>query len=145
MTGKILDYIIQTSSGIISSDDGNRYSFVSSEWKSSDFPLVNQIVDFEIDGQSAKAIYGTKVEKVNETKGLIMLAFGIILLGVSFYLGYLAILDTLDIFKIMDMGMSRWANLDNGFAKLIFATIAEAIGAFMCFGIGSSILKESKL
>lgn len=74
-----------------------------------------------------------------------MLAFGIILLGVSFYLGYLAILDTLDIFKIMDMGMSRWANLDNGFAKLIFATIAEAIGAFMCFGIGSSILKESKL
>lgn len=57
MKGKILDYNIQNSSGVISGDDGQRYSFVNSEWKNSVSPKVNQIVDFEIDGQNAKGVY----------------------------------------------------------------------------------------
>ena len=33
MKGKILDYNIQESTGIISGDDGQRYSFSKNEWK----------------------------------------------------------------------------------------------------------------
>ena len=40
-----------------SADDGNRYSFENSQWKGTQSPKVNQIVDFEIDGQNAKDIY----------------------------------------------------------------------------------------
>lgn len=54
MKGKVLDYNIQESKGIISGDDGKRYSFSNSEWKVNISPKSNQIVDFEIDGQNAK-------------------------------------------------------------------------------------------
>ena len=49
MKGKILDYNIQESKGIISGDDGQRYSFENKDWKASELPKVNQIVDFETD------------------------------------------------------------------------------------------------
>lgn len=57
MKGKILDYNIQESKGIISGDDNQRYEFINSEWKSDRSPAKNQIVDFEIDGKNANAIY----------------------------------------------------------------------------------------
>ena len=57
MKGKILDYSISESKGLISGADGNRYSFTNSEWRSDKAPAKNQIVDFEIDGTSAKGIY----------------------------------------------------------------------------------------
>lgn len=57
MKGKILDYSIQNSSGIISGDDGNRYEFLNVEWKSDKLPKINQKVDFIIDGNNAKGIY----------------------------------------------------------------------------------------
>ena len=56
MKGKVLDYNIQESKGIISGDDGQRYSFESSEWKNNISPKVNQFVDFEIDGKNAKGV-----------------------------------------------------------------------------------------
>lgn len=47
MKGKILDYNIQESTGIISGDDGQRYSFSNSEWKSSESPKAKSgICDF---------------------------------------------------------------------------------------------------
>jgi TM2 domain-containing membrane protein YozV len=57
MKGKILDYSIQNGSGIISANDGNRYNFSNSEWKSDKSPSVNQIVDFSIDGENAIGVY----------------------------------------------------------------------------------------
>ena len=57
MKGKVLDYNIQESKGIISGDDGQRYSFESSEWKNNISPKVNQFVDFEIDGKNVKGVY----------------------------------------------------------------------------------------
>ena len=57
MKGKILDYNIQNSTGIISGDDGQRYNFTNGEWKSDKSPTVNQKVDFEIDEKNAKGIY----------------------------------------------------------------------------------------
>jgi len=57
MKGKILDYSVQNSSGIISGNDGNRYNFINKEWKSDKSPMANQLVDFDINENNAIAIY----------------------------------------------------------------------------------------
>ena len=57
MKGKILDYSIQSSSGLISGEDGKRYKFSNTEWKSDKAPKINQKVDFEANGTIAKGIY----------------------------------------------------------------------------------------
>ena len=59
MKGKVLDFSIQQSSGVISGDDGKRYTFVASEWKSNDInPAQGVEVDFDVDDQgNAVAIY----------------------------------------------------------------------------------------
>ena len=62
MKGKILDYNIQESTGIISGDDGQRYSFSNNEWKASESPKANQNVDFEIDGNIIKTKFGQILE-----------------------------------------------------------------------------------
>ncbi|TLT02326.1 hypothetical protein [Aliarcobacter cibarius] len=64
MKGKILDYNIQDSKGAISGNDGNRYYFENSEWKGNVSPKVNQVVDFETDGQNAKSIYLVKTSGI---------------------------------------------------------------------------------
>ena len=65
MKGKILDYNIQESKGVISGDDGRRYSFENKDWKASELPKVNQIVDFEVDELNALEIYLVKQSSYN--------------------------------------------------------------------------------
>ena len=65
MKGKILDYNIQESKGIISGDDEQRYSFENKDWKASELPKVNQIVDFEVDELNALEIYLVKQSSYN--------------------------------------------------------------------------------
>ncbi|NOQ30848.1 MAG: hypothetical protein GQ570_06970 [Helicobacteraceae bacterium] len=67
MKGTILDYSIQSSSGIISADDGNRYDFNNSEWKSDIAPSKNQKVDFEIDEKDAIGIYVESSQQFDAT------------------------------------------------------------------------------
>ena len=57
MTGQILDYSTQTNSGIISGDDGNRYTFSGADWKEPSTPQRGMRVDFDADGDSARGIY----------------------------------------------------------------------------------------
>ena len=91
MKGKILDFNIQNSSGVISGDDGSRYNFSSSEWKSDKSPTANQIVDFTIDGENATGIYLDRNTSSSEGKSKIvaaLLAFFLGGLGIhKFYLG----------------------------------------------------------
>jgi len=70
MKGKILDYSIQNSSGIISGEDGNRYEFTNAEWKNDKAPKVNQRIDFEADGKNAKGIYLESLNIQLDTDGL---------------------------------------------------------------------------
>ena len=58
MTGHILDYSIQTNTGYISGDDGNRYTFTGADWQESGPPRVGTRVDFAAEGSAATAIYG---------------------------------------------------------------------------------------
>ena len=57
MTGQILNYSVQSNSGVISGDDNQRYSFNGVDWMESDPPRRGMQVDFAIDGTSATEIY----------------------------------------------------------------------------------------
>ncbi|MEN3978572.1 DUF805 domain-containing protein [Acinetobacter sp. CWB-B33] len=48
MKGQILDYSIQTNTGIISADDQNRYEFIGAEWRGQNVPKRGDRVDFDI-------------------------------------------------------------------------------------------------
>ncbi len=92
MKGKILEYNIQNSEGVISGDDGKRYKFKSSNWKSDKSPDANQIVDFSIDGENATDIYLDKpVNNINLSKNKLIAALLAFFLGAfgfhKFYLG----------------------------------------------------------
>lgn len=56
--GTILDYTIQTNAGIISGDDGQRYSFQGAEWREAGkYPTKGMRVDFSPQAGNASAIY----------------------------------------------------------------------------------------
>lgn len=59
--GTILDFKIQTNFGIISGDDGKRYSFQGAEWRENEkYPIKGMRVDFAPQGAIATAIYVIK-------------------------------------------------------------------------------------
>ena len=49
MKGSILDFSIQTNTGIISGDDQNRYNFTGAEWRGQRPPTRGDRVDFDVD------------------------------------------------------------------------------------------------
>ena len=94
MKGKILDYNIQESKGVISGDDGQRYSFENKDWKASELPKVNQIVDFEVDELNALEIYLVKQSSYNSIpQKLDQYGVGQFMLGVILYFSIGAILQ----------------------------------------------------
>lgn len=99
MKGQVLEFSIQTNAGIISGDDGNRYTFTGAEWKESRPPNAGAYVDFatEEGSSDASSIYlvrgaggtsslgGDTPNKI--AAGLLAIFLGA--LGVhKFYLGY---------------------------------------------------------
>ena len=57
MKGQVLNVNAQTNGGVISGDDGNRYTFDRTEWRMSDEPRRGLRVDFDPDGSAAREIY----------------------------------------------------------------------------------------
>ena len=56
--GKVLDFNVSASSGIILGDDGVRYSFKASEWRSSSsLPVQGAQVNFEVNRAEALSIF----------------------------------------------------------------------------------------
>lgn len=63
MQGKILDFSIQSSAGLITGEDNKRYPFTGSEWKEQQLPTRGMDVDFEINEQGhATGIYAALAE-----------------------------------------------------------------------------------
>ena len=58
MKGYILDYTVQTNSGIISGDDNQRYNFRGADWKETEPPRRGMRVDFDAVGDASTEIYG---------------------------------------------------------------------------------------
>ena len=57
MKGQVLDYSPDTNLGLISGDDGARYSFTAANWSDAGQPRRGIRVDFEAAGGTAQAIY----------------------------------------------------------------------------------------
>lgn len=55
----MLDYSVQQNSGLISGDDGSRYTFGGADWKGTSVPTAGVHVDFEVGpgGQGARNVY----------------------------------------------------------------------------------------
>jgi TM2 domain-containing membrane protein YozV len=95
MQGRVLYYIAQTESGVITGSDGKRYTFVASEWKDAVPPASGLNVDFDIQEGEVKAIYralrccsGVLSEKNKIVAGVLAILLG--WLGAhKFYLGYI--------------------------------------------------------
>ena len=145
MKGKILDYNIQESNGIISGDDGQRYSFENKDWKSSELPKINQIVDFEVDENKAKSVYAIKMQEKNSNTTLLLLVIGISLTIFGLYFLYLAIFDVIDVYTLLTNSyiMKFQNSIDNSVTKFIIITLVELVVAFVSLQIGIKILKAS--
>jgi hypothetical protein len=66
MKGNLLKFSIESDTGIISGDDGNRYTFSSADWQDKKrFPQGGMQVDFEIDDQKAVNIYFLSTESLS--------------------------------------------------------------------------------
>jgi len=97
MKGNVLDYSVQSNSGVISGADGSRYTFVGSEWKGDATPSRGMAVDFDVQGTNAVAVYralagagssATSGAKSKVAAGLLAIFLGG--LGIhKFYLGYM--------------------------------------------------------
>ncbi len=57
MKGKILDFSIAENQGVISGDDGARYTFIGKEWKASTPPGAGLRVDYDTNELIALAVY----------------------------------------------------------------------------------------
>ena len=57
MQGRILDFSVQTNSGIISGDDNRRYTFRGADWMEQDPPRRGMAVDFVAVADQATQIY----------------------------------------------------------------------------------------
>ena len=97
MKGRVLSYSVQDNSGIISGDDGNRYTFEGPQWREQDLPVQGAYVDFQIaaDTDQAISIYLVREGapatapggKNKVVAGILAILFGV--LGAhKFYLGY---------------------------------------------------------
>ena len=145
MKGKILDYNIQESKGVISGDDGQRYIFENKDWKASELPKVNQIVDFEVDENQAKSVYAIKMQEKNSNTTLLLLVIGISLTIFGLYFLYLAIFDVIDVYTLLTNSyiMKFQNSIDNSVTKFIIITLVEIVVAFVSLQIGIKILKVS--
>lgn len=91
MKGKILDFNEESRSGVISGDDGNRYTFEVKEWNGSILPKAGNKVDFACKGENAEAIYAESFSGGGASKKLTAALFAFFLGAFGahkFYLGY---------------------------------------------------------
>ena len=95
MKGRVLNYSLQENTGLISGDDGNRYTFEGGEWREQALPIQGSFVDFQVDQGTDHAISiylarGAQPSVGNKSKvvaGVLAILVGV--LGVhKFYLGY---------------------------------------------------------
>ena len=95
MKGRVLNYSVQENTGLISGDDGNRYTFEGGEWREQALPIQGSFVDFQVAQGTDQAISiylasGAQPGVGGKSKvvaGVLAILFGV--LGVhKFYLGY---------------------------------------------------------
>lgn len=87
MKGTVLDYNSNSSTGIISGSDGNRYEFDKIDWRDNSLPKKDQEVDFTFLSEEAKAkdIF-VITNKEEENTSLIL---GLVAIAITFFFGFI--------------------------------------------------------
>ncbi len=94
MKGQILDFTVQTNSGVISGEDGARYAFAGAEWNGDTPPARGMRVDFDVKDTNAIAVYKALGGSIGATESKNKMAAGLLAiflggLGIhKFYLGF---------------------------------------------------------
>lgn len=92
MKGEILDYDIDADHGLISAEDGSRYTFRGMDVRADRPPKSGDKVDFQTEGGEARDIYVQKSAVPSDGKSKVvagLLAIFVGALGIhKFYLGY---------------------------------------------------------
>ncbi|MFM2480087.1 TM2 domain-containing protein [Celerinatantimonas sp. YJH-8] len=90
MKGTILEFNESTRTGIISGEDGNRYSLDMEQWNGGSLPKSGTKVDFSVNGEQATSIYMISSGNGSSKKiAAAILAFFLGGFGAhKFYLGY---------------------------------------------------------
>ncbi|NQZ23290.1 MAG: TM2 domain-containing protein [Colwellia sp.] len=91
MKGKILEFNEESRVGVISGDDGNRYTFELKEWKGAVLPKAGGKIDFAVNGGNAEAIYAEAFTSNVGSKKISAALFAFFLGAFGahkFYLGY---------------------------------------------------------
>ena len=98
MKGRLLDYSIQQNSGIISGDDGNRYTFTGEHWNENGLPQRGMYLDFVVKDDTAVDVYravgfhtSTRDAFQAQKEKVVAGILGVLLGGLGvhkFYLGY---------------------------------------------------------
>ena len=86
MKGRVLNYSVQENGGIISGDDGNRYTFVGGQWREQALPVQGSYVDFQVDQDTDHAISiylarGHSLASARKSKvvaGVLAILFGVL-------------------------------------------------------------------
>ncbi len=93
MKGTILDFSVQSNSGAITGENGDRYVFSGSEWKASRAPARGMNVDFVVEGNNAKEIFASVTTVASSAEDKNKIAAGLLALFLGsfgahkFYLG----------------------------------------------------------
>lgn len=91
MKGNILNYDAATNTGVISGDDGARYTFKTDDWKQQSEPRSGVKIDFVGSDGKASDIYTNSIGSGGSSKKLAaaLFAFFLGIFGAhKFYLGY---------------------------------------------------------
>lgn len=152
MRGSILDFDFEQGSGVISGDNGLRYSFVANEFKSQATPKSGMSVDFEANDGVASSIYvissiGSDVNNLlnvdgsEARKGGVYAAIGA---GVSFFSWFPVIgivlfvvglvLEILGVKKLSDNATAQ----RDIFKNFILAMVLAVVGLLVAFFIGGA-------
>ncbi len=70
MKGQILDFSIQTNTGIISGEDQNRYNFTGAEWRGQRPPARGDRVDFDVDNTGSAIQIFTALGQSNPVQNI---------------------------------------------------------------------------
>lgn len=136
--GKVLDFSIQSNSGLISGNDGRRYKFIGASWKLERSPSQGMAVEFEVDSngyailiypdletqssiirtlsRTTTSLSNSSNEPVDQTKALIYF------------------------FLCMPLGFAQWGQSSKGWLWVLasmltvgWAGIAAIVDYWMCF------------
>ena len=142
MKGKILNFDVQASRGAIAGDDGNRYNFSGSEWKSEGFPKTGMEVDFAVNDGEALEIYlysESVSDKKDNTLGIVSLASGIAGVLLAFCCPYIDIV--LGITAVVCGFLAYNKKQDYAVAGIVLGALAIIIGIIVTIiGFGLMLL-----